>query len=255
MGNIDIRQPNITGNDHEMLIALRSYLYQLCEQLQYAFDMLESGQGGAKGTTTVIQQMGGGVVSPSANANPELTFNSIKDMIIKSGDIARAYYKKIDNWLIEDKLFVVESDFGNYQESIKTELEATNGSITMNSEKMQAITNVFLPNADGSYAEIIKNQGYIKAGFLEEKTDGNNIYGIEIGLETARNENATVKVSRFTSEGVLLYDPYGAEGARLNNQGLEADRVNIQEKLTTGGFIDEIDDNGNIVTRWGGKRN
>lgn len=38
--NIDIRLPHITGTYEEQLTQIKSYLYQLAEQLQYAFDTI-----------------------------------------------------------------------------------------------------------------------------------------------------------------------------------------------------------------------
>ena len=86
--SVDFRQPNISGNDHEKIQALVSYLYQLREQHQYAFDDLEKngvsvGGGGIIQNTTVIQGGGTSEGKPPTEEEAELTFNSIKNFIIK----------------------------------------------------------------------------------------------------------------------------------------------------------------------------
>ena len=38
----ELRLPNLSGNEREQLVQLRSYLYQLIPALQYEFDQLDS---------------------------------------------------------------------------------------------------------------------------------------------------------------------------------------------------------------------
>lgn len=74
---ISLKRPRMSGeSDHEALYELRSYIYQLVDQLQFALDSLET-----------LQKSEGGNTSSTANENLE-AFRSIKPYIMKSKDIA-----------------------------------------------------------------------------------------------------------------------------------------------------------------------
>lgn len=253
--SIDIRQPNIQGTDHEMLLALRSYLFQLREQLQYAFDDLEkngTSGGGGSGTamTTVVQQ----TIQPSGQTsqNSRELFESIKSYIITSGEILTAYHNRIEDRLLEDKVFVAENDFGKYQESVKTTFDAVDGSVKLTSEAIEAIegrTSAY--NTTNNYAEVIQSKGYVKAGFLGEEKDGTQIYGVEVGFVDSENQKS---VGRFASNKIVFFSPSGAEGAWINNLRMHAKSFEAEDSLYVGGFIDEVDINsGDVTTRWVGK--
>ena len=52
---VQIKTPNITaGNDRERLMQIQSYLYQMAQQLQWAFDTIQVSGGG--GGQSVVQQ-------------------------------------------------------------------------------------------------------------------------------------------------------------------------------------------------------
>ncbi len=120
---MDFRQPNITGNDHEMLLGIRSYLYQLREQLQYFADNIEGngilgGGGGITNNTTTIINQGASVPSesrPPTEEEAELTFNAIKSFIVKSADIVESYYKQIDSMILSEGKYVATTDFEGYK--------------------------------------------------------------------------------------------------------------------------------------------
>ena len=53
---VEIRLPNITGKtEKEQLLQLKSYLYQLSEQLQWAFDNVNTTGGSGNGSYVVNQ--------------------------------------------------------------------------------------------------------------------------------------------------------------------------------------------------------
>lgn len=293
---IDLRQPNIQGNDHEKIQALVSYLYQLREQLQYAFDDLEKngvsvGGGGIIQNTTVIQ--GGGTTEgkPPTEEEAELTFNSIKNFIIKSSDIVESYYQKIDSMILSAGRYVAQTDFQGYQKEVEdtyvdksnydtymaevesrlnvhtTDIEINHSftetlgarledkienEVSGVNDKLTAQGKVYQYSEE--YAMIRKAQGYIKAGFLGETDEGQKEYGIEIGLDQSGEGQTTKSIGRFSSQRVLLYDQNGNPGAELNNNSLLADNVIIDKKQQTGKFVDIVDARGNITTKWIGER-
>ena len=85
MSNIDIRIPNIATDApaSQQMAQMRSYMYQLVEQLNWALNAIQGAQNGEKAEVVVD---GVDVGDDITQAN-ETTFNSIKGLIIKSADM------------------------------------------------------------------------------------------------------------------------------------------------------------------------
>lgn len=134
---IEIRLPQINGTtEREQLIQLKSYLYQLSEQLQWAFDNIST-TGGSSSSGYVVNQPTRMYSKGLSNTEAELTFNSLKSLIIKSADIVNAYYEEINARL--ESIYVAQSDFGAYAEQTSQEIEANSTSTTQRFENIQAI--------------------------------------------------------------------------------------------------------------------
>lgn len=124
---IDIRQPNITAKtETEQLLQMRSYLYQLSQQLNWAFSTISTEVRTDSNTASSVQ-------GKKQESNPAQTFGEIKSLIIKSADIVDAYYAEINGRL--EKIYVAQSDFGEY-------IEKTDMNIQQNSTDIsQLFTN------------------------------------------------------------------------------------------------------------------
>jgi hypothetical protein len=106
---IQLRLPNITATtEREQLIQLKSYLYQLTEQLQIALD--EVGSPSSVQPQTNVSAKGSSSITSKDAA---VAFSALKPLIIKSADIVNAYYQKISNRL--EGQYVAHSDFGVFQ--------------------------------------------------------------------------------------------------------------------------------------------
>lgn len=134
---VEIRLPNITGTtEREQLLQLKSYLYQLSEQLQWAFDTIDTS--GKSGAAYVVSEAPRVLASSGpSSSDAQATFASIKSLIIKSADIVDAYYEEINKRL--ESVYVAQSDFGAYAEQTALEIEATSKSITQNYENVQVL--------------------------------------------------------------------------------------------------------------------
>lgn len=85
----DIQYPNIMGiNDSAKIEQIRSYLFQLVDQLKWA---LNSGGGGGSSESTSSKPN-----SQDDEISAQNTFNAVKVMIMNSADIVNAYYGKIE---------------------------------------------------------------------------------------------------------------------------------------------------------------
>lgn len=256
--SIELRRPQFSGTDREKLHQMHSYIYQLVDQLQYAFSTVETS--GGRDVTTVIQQT---VTSPSVENRPaspedaEATFAAIKNLIIKSGDIVDAYYEEINERLISSNEYVMyngDNGFNKFREKTITDITKNSDNITIEQNKLQSLANVFQNEEQAAY--IKKSEGYIKAGFLS-----GGDYGVEVGQIQTDSEGGETLVgsARFTPGKIAFYDDTAyIEGTPtpstyLSKKRLNTIEVEVGDKFINGGFMDDSDDEGNIVTKWVGR--
>ena len=245
---VEIRLPNITGTtEREQLLQLKSYLYQLSEQLQWAFDNINTTGGG--GSSVVINQTVKGASSTTSDKeNP--TFNELRSLIVKTADVVESYYEEITSTLKSE--YVAESDFGTYKEEVAKFKSETASSTTETFNKIATI--------EGEINAYRVTQGYIKTGTIVAElsadeaakyglTEGQGLVGIEIGQDL--NDGGT-KYARFASNRLSFYSQSGDEMAYISNEKLGIRKAEIEEELQLGGYVDYIDDNGGIVTKWVG---
>lgn len=239
----DIRLPNITATSPEgQLLQMRSYLYQFAEQLKWALENIETGNG-----TAVSSAAAKGLSSAGENEKIDSvnTFNAVKSLIIKSADIVDAYYEEINN-RIEGR-YVVQSEFGTYSEQ-------TSQTILQNSKNIsQAFTNI---QEIKSAVEEIENtilgvNAYIKSGLLEYGDDGLPVYGLEIGQKnTVDGEEVFNKFARFSADRLSFYDQNSIEVAYISDFKLHITDAEIAGTLYLGGY--RIDTSNGISFRWKG---
>lgn len=241
--SIDIRFPNITASTEAgKLQQLQSYMHQLVQQLNWALNNIDSISATPTAKSSTATSTAQGKDDPISN------FNSIKGLIIKSADIVNAYYDKIDNLLKLSGDYTASSDFGTFKEQTLNQISATNGQIQQNVTSLQQI---FDENGNIK-AELLVN-GHIYSGIIEYAMDGEAIVGIEIGQTTNRNgTDSFTKFARFTADRLSFYDINGIEVAYISDYKLYITHVEIKGSLKEGGYVDTIDANGGVVTKWVG---
>lgn len=238
---LELRFPNITAqSEREQLSQVKSYLYQLVGQLQFALGNLE----GATSEATALSQK---IASKSTvETNPKATFDSIKSLIIKSADIVTAYYEEI-NKRFEGE-YVAQSDFGVFTEQ-------TAQAITENSTEMERLfTNIqeIITDIESLEFTLVEVNAHIKSGLLYED-EGVPVYGLEIGQKNIIDgEEVFNKYARFTSDRLSFYDQNGNEVAYISDYKLYIRNVEITGSYKIGGFVDTVQPNGDVVTRWVG---
>ena len=238
----DLRLPDIKGTDSEQLKQIRSYLYQLIPQLQFALDNV--GNGSTSYTVEVTNRQGG--ATPSQSFDAAVAFAELKPLIIKSADIVQAYYEKINTVLSGE--YVAQSDFGTFTEQTEQRIEETSTGITQNFTNIQQIFTD-IENLDKSLVEVT---GCIRSGKIDEE-DGVPIYGIEIGQTNKEDGVETFrKYARFVSDKLSFYDQNGTELAYFSDRKLYVGGVEIKERLQLGGYVDYVQADGGIITKWVG---
>ena len=237
-----IRYPNINGkNDAQKLEQMKSYLYQIVEELNFHFDKA----GTAGGSVSSYPSTTNEAVQPQRKTDPVSTFNDIKALIIKSADIINAYYDEINSRL--ESVYVAESDFGIYAEQTSNSIEANSTAIEQfYTDLQQIITDI--ENAEYTMIEV---NAHIRSGLLYYDEQGAPIYGLEIGQRTEL-DGAEIfnKFARFTSEKLSFYDSNGYEVAYISDKKLYITHIEVTGSFSQGGFVDITMADRSVVTKW-----
>lgn len=215
--SVELILPRIDGvTTQQQLLQLKSCLFQMREQLQFALNNLDAGNFTQNGKEQMAQVLGG----ERAGAADELDtqYQELKALIIKTAHTVKLKYDEIVNNLGFE--YVSNSEFGQYQEIAKSQITETAKNITqdyvLKTELDTALTDI------KSY--VTDTKAYIRTGHLNEGEEGTPIYGVEIGQKTTQIEDGKeVKeenlVSRFTSKRLSFYQGE-AEVAYISNQRL-----------------------------------
>lgn len=232
------RYPNITGfSEQEQLRQLKSYLYQLVEQLNNTEAL----------TVAAAQKPVAAAVTPKDSDSAAADFGALKSLIIKSADIVDAYSEQIEKRL--EGHYVSASEFGSFAEQ-------TAGQITANSTNMEQKYQSLQTLITGLETKLLETEGYIRTGVLfyagenDPLPAGAPVYGMEVGQQA--QDGTFRRFSRFTSYSMCFYDAQGAEFATITEGRLKIRHVVVEQSFTVGGFADEVLPDGSLVTRWKG---
>ncbi len=225
---MDFRLPNINGQtSQEQIGQMKSYIYQLVQQLNFAFSSLENSN--YEIVDTIVKANG----NEGKSTDRQSKFNQLKDLIIKTAAIVNAYEEV---WIKEFKgSYTADSDFGKYSRQTLNQITANSTNITAAFTKLSKITN---PDGTGILDNI---EAYIKAGELD--TD---IYGVEIG-ET--NNGSFTHFARFTANRLSFYDGNGSEVAYVSNNKIFINKAQFNDVVSIG------NDSGGELNVYNGKIN
>lgn len=242
----DLRLPNITGStEREQLAQVKSYLYQLTEQLQWAINNVSS----APASYVVSQAPRSGASSSQATPfDAEVAFADLKPLIIKSADIVEAYYEVISKTL-EGK-YVARSDFGDFKQVTSQNILQSSTATTLIFESVQTIEGA----VDKLDKKLLETEGYVKTGIIDQDNEGFDIIGVEIRQKnSADGEDGYTKIARFTSDRLSFYDQNGFEVGYISDYKLYITDLEVLSSIKHGGFQKTILANGDVVTKWVGR--
>lgn len=227
--SFDIRYPNITGHsEKEQLIQVKNYLHQLADQLQWAFNTINT----APSSSNVIVHTPQSVASAKNNTDAQATFNGIKGLIINSADIVNSYYEQI-NRRIEGS-YVAESDFGTFIEQTTRDISETSTGIEQTFTHIQSI----LTNLKNIEHTLIETNAHINSGILYYDEKGIPVYGLEIGQKNVIDGKEVFnKYARFISDRLSFYDQNGTEVAYISDYKLYITNVEITGNVKGGAFL------------------
>jgi hypothetical protein len=239
----DLRLPNITGvTEREQLSQIKSYLYQLAQQLQWALSTIDT----SSASNQVASQASQKVIVQAKAKNAEVDFNSLKALIIKSADIVDAYYAEISERL--SGLYVASSDFGTYIEETEAKITSSSTGITQNYTDIQKI----ITDIENLSFDLAESQAHIKSGLLYYNDDGLPVYGLEIGQKTiVDGEEIFNKYARFTSDKLSFYDKNDHEVAYISDYKLHITNAQVTGTLKLGGYL--VDTKYGLTFKWVGR--
>lgn len=223
---VDLRFPNITGrSDREQLTQLKSYMYQLVEQLQWAFNSMDT----AGGNVVMVKNVASKATS---TIDAQATFDAIKALIIKSADIVNAYYEEINTRL--EGAYVAESDFGAYMEQTAQDITQNSTEIEQNFTNIQTI----LSDIENINYTLLETNAHIRSGLLYYDENEIPIYGLEIGQQNVVDgEEIFNKYARFTSGRLSFYNQNDTEVAYISDYKLYITNAEVTGTLTLGAFV------------------
>lgn len=160
---IELRLPKIQGNDREQLAQIRSYLYQLTEQLQWALNNVST----ATSSQEKVVRQEAQVMMPSFQTyfDADIAFAELKSLIIKSADIVEAYYDEINTRL--EGMYVAQSDFGDFIEKTEQDIKATSTYVEQKFNDVQVIISDEVAGLNSSFNSAMDT----KIGVVNEQID------------------------------------------------------------------------------------
>lgn len=209
--NIPLPQ-QLTGSDREQLQGMKTYLFQLAQELQFALGSVEKQILTVQDTAANAEQE---VSRVSESQTPKAQFSALKALIIKSADIVEAYYEEINRRLSGQYLAI--SDFGTYRQE-------TEQVITENS---QGITRVF---SDVQTISTSLGQTQADLGDLRQETQ----QGLQSNADAISLVNTSVQTFE-TSLGQAQSDIQGistsVSQAQADIQGISASVSQTQSNV------------------------
>lgn len=186
---IDIRLPNITAIDEAgQLAQIKSYLYQLAEQLKWAFGILEGGTA-AIGDVVLKDNNGNTVEQESAKDGQKTQeeLEGLTDMAVNSAALVKKYYDRIVDITQNEGNYVVQSDFGNG--GVAQYIEDTQGALSGLDDRIRG------------------QESCIRRGTVETTlTESGEAEGVEIGEIDPDSDKAIRRFMTLTAAGAELYD-------------------------------------------------
>lgn len=228
-----IRQPNITAaTEREQILQMRSYLYQLSQDLQFALGAVEKQIITVQDTAANAER---DLSRVSASQNPKAQFSSLKALIIKSADIVNAYYEEISRKLSGE--YVAQSDFGTFRQETQQSITENAQGITRAFSDMQTIENT-LSELNEAVTQV---NAWIKTGKLAEDENSVPIYGVEIGQQTEKDGIvAFQKFARLLADRLSFFDKNGVEVSYIGDETMHITNAEINSLIASSAAIKKI---------------
>ena len=229
--NIPLPQ-QLSGSEREQLEGMKTYLYQLAQDLQFTLGAVEKQIITVQDTAANAERT---LRSVSESQTPKAQFSGLKALIIKSADIVNAYYEEINRRL--SGLYVAQSDFGTYRQETQQEITENAQGITRAFSDMQAIGDTLAQ----VQAAVTQVNAWIKTGKLGEDENSVPIYGVEIGQQTEKNGLVVFqKFARLMADRLSFFDQNGNEVSFIGDETMHITKADIHTLVATSAALKKI---------------
>ena len=264
--NIPLPQ-QLTGSDREQLQGMKTYLFQLAQELQFALGSVEKQILTVQDTAANAERE---VSRVSESQTPKAQFSALKALIIKSADIVDAYYEEINRRLSGQYLAI--SDFGTYRQETEQVITENSQGITRVFSDVQTIStslgqaqsdihgisdslgqaqsdiqamDASLGKAQDLIAEVreavIQVNAWIKTGKLGEDDNSLPIYGVEIGQQTEADGLVVFqKFARLMANRLSFFDQNGNEVSFIGDETMHITKAEISSLAAGDASIQQL---------------
>ena len=241
----DIRLPNISASADAstQMAQMRSYLYQMVEQLNWSLSALDSGGTASMPVQTAslpVQTVG--QAAPATSDETDQRMANLRDLIIKSAESVQTELDAMSS------TYVALSDFGTYREDINQRITTNSTKIEQQfafAAEIQANTN----RVEVDFAAYKTNvEGYIRQGIVGYDGTipiigiaiGQDIRTTQTGVETEQGVFDVIdkrsNMSVWTTEKLSFYIG-GQEAAYFSNGKLTVAQI-ATDRITGSGKWD-----------------
>lgn len=258
----DFRHPNINAPTTEgQLNQLKTYLYQLTNQLNYAVKSVES-EGKENRYKVTIQGESNGTGELSADDKARSTFNDVKGLIIKSADIVNAYYDVISKKLEGEYTALSRTDEG-YDAFVQSTTQWREESSKNNTDYFESVQKIsqylgheldengkpVIPDGE-RLSEIRTDKFYIKTGWIYTADDGHEVGGIELGQISDDGTDQDAAFAHFTTEELVFFDGSKNKLGKFSKGFLEIYEARIGGNVILTDYI--MDNSYGLAFLWAG---
>ena len=239
--NIPLPQ-QLTGSDREQLQGMKTYLFQLAQELQFALGTVEKQILTVQDTAANADRE---VSRISESQTPKAQFSALKALIIKSADIVEAYYEEINRRLSGQYLAI--SDFGTYRQETEQVITENSQGITRVFSDVQTIsTSLGQTQADlgdlrqetqqglQSNADAISlvntNIQTFETSLGQAQSD---IQGISTSVSQAQSEIQTINTSVSKAQSDIQTIDASVSQAQSDIQNMDASLSRAQDDIST----------------------
>lgn len=222
--------PILGGSTEDKLVQLYRHLFDMSNKLNEAL-MSVSIEQMAPESRQIIQK------AAETQETAKTNYTQLKSMIIKSAEIVRTEMESI-RVALNSQYTAISEQFGTYQQTINTQIEATAAGILQDYHIEERIQGIEQNTAE--FEERIN--AYIYSGIL----DANNTVGIAIGYNVTNPDgtlNQNNKMATFTADRLTFY-VNGAEAAYFSNQVFHIAQGEVTQSMRMGNYVWQIMSNG-----------
>ena len=269
--NVNLTPPPILrGDERAQLVQIRSYLYQMQEQLQFALEQVTPETlAKAISDQTKLEQLPDDTAPTLAAA-----YNKLKSIIIKTADTIET---EMDTLVTNfESTYLAQSTFGTFQENLTNTITQTANAVVQTYGYDSQLSNIS-DNVTGLTGDVgdlndtlasvntnifnieqynINTEQYIKTGLLYFDDDSVPRYGVAVGekLTTIVVDGQTViersgLAATFTSDRLSFWQNE-LEVAYISNNQLYIQEVSILSRLFIGNWV--IDQSNGFLVKWVG---